>query len=96
MHETPAIFNLLPILPFLPLAAFVVIVLWAHRSKKLAGIAIGGIGLAWIISWAIVFSSFRLESFGEHPFRVFRDWLPIGQRGRRSALRWTRFPLPCS
>ena len=80
MHETPAIFNLLPILPFLPLAAFVVIVLWAHRSKKLsAGIAIGGIGLSWIISWAIVFSSFRLESFGEHPFRVFRDWLPIGR-----------------
>jgi NADH-quinone oxidoreductase subunit L len=80
MSEAPAIFNLLPILPFLPLAAFVVIVLWAHRSKKLsAGIAIGGIGLSWIISWAIVFSSFRLESFGEHPFRVFRDWLPIGR-----------------
>ena len=80
MPETPAIFNLLPILPFLPLAAFVVIVLWAHRSKKLsAGIAIGGIGLSWLIGWAMVFTTFRLEGFGEHPFRVFRDWLPIGR-----------------
>jgi NADH-quinone oxidoreductase subunit L len=80
MSETPAIFNLVPLLPFLPLAAFVVIVLWAHRSKKLsAGIAIGGIGLSWLIGWAIVVTSFRLESFGEHPFRVFRDWLPVGR-----------------
>jgi len=47
MPETPVIFNLLPILPFLPLAAFVLIVLWANRSKKLtAGMAIGGIGLS--------------------------------------------------
>ena len=80
MSESPAIFNLLPILPFLPLAAFVVIVLWAHRSKKLsAAIAIGGIGLSWLIGWAMVFTTFRLEGFGEHPFRVFRDWLPIGR-----------------
>ena len=79
MSESPAIFNLLPILPFLPLAAFVVIVLWAHRSKKLsAGIAIGGIGLSWIIGWAILFTTFGREGFGEHPFRVFRDWLPTG------------------
>ncbi len=57
-----------------------VIVLWAHRSKKLsAGIAIGGIGLSWIIGWAIVLATFGLEGFGEHPFRVFRDWLPTGR-----------------
>ncbi len=80
MHETPVIFNLVPLLPFLPLAAFVLIVLWAHRSKKLsAGIAIGGIGLSWIIGWAIVFTTFRVENFGENPFRVFRDWLPTGR-----------------
>ena len=79
MSESPAIFNLVPILPFLPLAAFVLIVMWANRSKKLsAGIAIGGIGLSWIIGWAIVFTTFQVENFGEHPFRVFRDWLPTG------------------
>ena len=80
MSETPAIFNLVPILPFLPLAAFVLIVLWANRSKSSsAGIAIGGIGLAWIIGWAAVFATFRIEGFGEHPFRVFADWLPTGR-----------------
>ena len=32
----PAIFNLTPLMPLLPLAAFVLIVLWANRSKKLS------------------------------------------------------------
>lgn len=84
MHETPAavpaIFNLTPILPLLPFLAFVLIVLWANRSKKLsAGLAIGGIGLAWILGWAIALTTFGIEHFGEHPFRVFRDWLPTGR-----------------
>jgi len=80
-HATlPAIFDLTPIIPFLPFAAFVLIVLWANRSKKLsAGLAIGGIGLAWIISWAITFTTFGIEHFGESPYRVFRDWLPTGR-----------------
>lgn len=76
----PAVFNLTPIIPFLPFAAFVLIVLWANRSKKLsAGLAIGGIGLAWILSWAITFTTFGIEHFGENPYRVFRDWLPTGR-----------------
>ncbi len=76
----PAIFNLTPVLPFLPLAAFALIVLWAHRSKKLsAGLALAGIGLAWVLGWAITFTTFGIEHFGEHPFRVFRDWLPTGR-----------------
>jgi NADH-quinone oxidoreductase subunit L len=76
----PAIFNLTPVLPFLPLAAFALIVLWAHRSKKLsAGLALTGIGLAWVLGWAITFTTFGIEHFGEHPFRVFRDWLPTGR-----------------
>ncbi len=80
MSESPMIFNLVPVLPFLPLAAFALIVLWANRSKKLsAGIAIGGIGLAWIIGWLVVFATFRVEGFGEHPFRVFANWLPTGR-----------------
>ncbi len=84
MHETsavaPAIFNLTPILPFLPLAAFALIVLWANRSKKLsAGLAIGGVGLSWVLGWAIAFTTFGVEHFGEQPFRVFADWLPTGR-----------------
>ncbi len=84
MHETvaatPAIFNLSVLIPFLPLTAFVLIVLWANRNKKLsAGLAIGGIGLAWLIGWAIAFTTFGIEGFGEHPFRIFADWLPTGR-----------------
>jgi NADH-quinone oxidoreductase subunit L len=80
MTESPAIFNLIPILPFLPLAAFVLIVLWANRSKKLsAGLAIGGIALSWILGWGIVFTTFGIEKFGEEPFRIYRDWLPTGR-----------------
>ncbi|PKO23065.1 MAG: NADH-quinone oxidoreductase subunit L [Chloroflexi bacterium HGW-Chloroflexi-1] len=83
MHETsvavPAIFNLVPILPFLPLAAFVLIVLWANRDKKLsAGLAIGGVGLSWVLGWAVAFTTFGIEGFGE-PVRMFRDWLPTGR-----------------
>ncbi len=80
MHETPAIFNLSVLIPFLPLAAFVLIVLWANRSKKLsAGLAIGGIGLAGVIGWAIAFTTFGIEGFGERPFRIFANWLPTGR-----------------
>jgi NADH-quinone oxidoreductase subunit L len=81
-HATtfPAVFNLTPILPFLPLAAFVLIVLFAHRSKKLsAGLAIGGIGLAWVLGWAIAFTTFGIEHFGENPWHVAWDWLPTGR-----------------
>lgn len=84
MHETsvvaPAIFNLTPVLPFLPLAAFAVIVLWANRNKKLsAGLALVGVGLSWVLGWAIAFTTFGIEHFGERPFRVFADWLPTGR-----------------
>jgi NADH-quinone oxidoreductase subunit L len=75
----PAVLNLTLLLPFLPFAAFVLIVLFTKQNKKLsAGLAIGGIALSWILAWAIVFTTFGMEGFGEHPFRIFRDWLPTG------------------
>jgi NADH-quinone oxidoreductase subunit L len=79
-HEAlPVIFNLTPLIPLLPLLAFAAIVLFAHRSQKLsAGLAIGGICLAWIVSWAIAFTTFGIEHFGESPFHISRDWLPTG------------------
>ncbi len=74
-----SIFNLLWLPPVLPFVAFVIIVLWAHRSKKLsAGLAIGAIGAAWIVSWLMAFTAFRTEGLAEDPFRIFRDWLPTG------------------
>jgi NADH-quinone oxidoreductase subunit L len=82
MHETsvPAIFNLTFLLPLFPFLAFVLIVLWANRNKKLsAGLAIGGIGLSWVIGWAIAFTAFGAEGIAQAPFRMFRGWLPTGQ-----------------
>ena len=81
MHEstTPAIFNLTLLVPLLPFLTFVLIVLWANRSRKLsAGLAIGGIGIAWVLGWAIAFTAFRDHGVAEDPYRMFRNWLPIG------------------
>ena len=58
---------------------FVLIVLWANRSKKLsAGLAIGGIGAVLDHRVGDAFTTFGIEGFGEHPFRMFRNWLPTG------------------
>ncbi len=75
-----SIFNLTAILPFLPFLAFLLIVLWTNHDKKLsAGLALGGIGLAWILGWAIAFTTFGIEDFGSKPFRLAWDWLPTGR-----------------
>ena len=71
---TPAIFNLTVLVPLLPFLTFVLIVLWANRSRKLSvGLAIGGIGLSWVLGWAIAFTAFRVDGFGADPFRMFRE-----------------------
>ncbi len=82
MHEssTPLIYNLTVLVPVLPFLAFVLIVLWANRDKKLsAGLAIGGIGLSWLIGWAIAFTAFGAHEIAEQPFRMARAWLPTGR-----------------
>jgi NADH:ubiquinone oxidoreductase subunit 5 (subunit L)/multisubunit Na+/H+ antiporter MnhA subunit len=78
MHNTLSpIFNLTGLLPLFPFLAFVLIVLWANSNKKLsAGLALGGIGLSWVVGWGIAFTSFGTEGLGEEPFRAFADWLP--------------------
>jgi NADH-quinone oxidoreductase subunit L len=74
------IFNLAVLLPLLPFLAFAAIVLGANRNKKLsAGLALGGIGLAWVLGWGIAFTTFGLEGFGAQPFRMFTNWLPTGR-----------------
>jgi len=71
--------NLLWVPPVLPFLAFVAIVLWAYRSKKLSvGLAIGAITISWLIGWLLAFASFRAEGLAEDPLRIFRDWLPTG------------------
>ncbi len=75
-----AIFSLTGLLPLFPFAAFLLIVLWANPHKKLsAGLAIGGIGLSWVLGWAIAFTTFGVQDFGGQPFRLATPWLPTGR-----------------
>jgi NADH-quinone oxidoreductase subunit L len=47
-------FNLVWLLPLFPLAAFAIIVLWTNRNRLLSTwVAWIGIGLSWILGWAI-------------------------------------------
>jgi NADH-quinone oxidoreductase subunit L len=53
-------FNLVWLLPLLPLLAFAVIVLWTNRNRLLSTwIAWIGIGLAWILGWIILFLTWQ-------------------------------------
>jgi NADH-quinone oxidoreductase subunit L len=73
------LYNLIVLLPLLPLLAFVLIVLWTHDNKKLsAGLAIGGVGVSWLLGWVIVFSSVGIEELARAPFLVAREWLLAG------------------
>ena len=57
---TEFFFNLVWLLPFLPLASFALIVLWTNRNRLLSTwIAWIGIGLAWILGWIILYLTFQ-------------------------------------
>ena len=73
------IFRLVWLLPLLPFVGFALIVLFTNRNKQLsAGLAIGGIGISWLLGWAIAFAAFKQEGLAANPFRLSRDWLPTG------------------
>jgi NADH-quinone oxidoreductase subunit L len=72
-------FNLLYLIPLFPFLAFVLIVLWANPNKKLShSLAIGGIALSWLVSWATFFQAVVTPHFGEEPVRLAFEWFPTG------------------
>ena len=72
-------FNLTWLVPLLPLLAFAVIILFTGKNRKLShSIAIGAIGLSWIIGWGVAFSAFVTPHFNEHPIHFHTDWFPTG------------------
>ena len=74
-----SIYNLTWLLPLAPMVAFALIVLFTHDNKKLsARLAIGGIGLSWVVGWAIAITALSDHGIAEHPFRTLFDWLPTG------------------
>ena len=57
---TEFFFNLVWLIPILPLAAFAIIVLWTNRNRLLSTwVAWIGIGLAWILGWLILFLTYQ-------------------------------------
>jgi NADH-quinone oxidoreductase subunit L len=67
------------LIPLPPLLAFLLIVLFAHRSKALShSIAVGAAGLSWLGCMAVFVAAVRTPEFGKHPFASAIDWLPTG------------------
>ncbi len=69
------------LIPLPPLLAFALIVLFTNRSKILSHtVAIGLMGVSWVLSWIVFFYSLGVHDFG-HGLDIFGikfDWLPFG------------------
>ncbi|MDQ7028367.1 MAG: NADH-quinone oxidoreductase subunit L [Ardenticatenia bacterium] len=72
--------SLTPLVPLFPLLAFLAIVLVLNPNKRLsAAVAIGAVGLSWLLGWAIFFSSIG-AGLAEQPYVVELPWMPTGRR----------------
>lgn len=73
-------FNLIWLIPLLPLLAFGGIVLFTNRNQKLShSLAIGAMGITWLISWVVFFLSFGKQHMGEHPEELILWNIPSGE-----------------
>ena len=80
MQLTPELLTWL--IPLPPLLSFALIVLFTNRSKVVSHtIAIGLMGLSWLMSWAVFFRSLFQPGFGQTVFQNAVAWLPFGAPG---------------
>jgi NADH-quinone oxidoreductase subunit L len=77
---TPETFaSLVWLIPLPPLLAFFIIVLFTHKNKAVShSVAIGLMGLSWLLSWGVFFNALGLAHFGEEVLNSVVDWLPFG------------------
>ncbi|MDW8226539.1 MAG: NADH-quinone oxidoreductase subunit L [Anaerolineales bacterium] len=67
-------------LPFPPLLAFFLIVLFTNKNKALShSVAVGAAGLSWLGSMIIFIRALGVEELGKHPFESAINWLPTGE-----------------
>ena len=72
-------FNLTWLIPFFPLAAFAIIILFTTKNRKLShSISIGSMVIAWIIGWGVAFSAFTSHSEGHSFYHMSKPWFPVG------------------
>jgi NADH-quinone oxidoreductase subunit L len=66
-------------IPLPPLVAFFVIVLFTYRNKALSHwVAIGLMGLSWLLSWGVFFRALSIAAFGAQVLQAAVEWLPFG------------------
>ncbi len=71
--------NLIYLIPFLPLLAFALIVLFANKNQRLSAlIAIAAIAISWVISWVVFFRAWTDHHFYEHPIELPLISIPTG------------------
>ncbi len=69
------------LIPVFPIVAFMLIALWANRSHALTTtIAMVGMGLALLLSWAIVFNVVGIKDLGNKPLTWNFPWLATGDK----------------
>ncbi len=75
------LFNLAWLVPVPTFLAFLTIVLFVGSNKTVSAFtAIGGVVIAFLLSWPIAFTAFGIEHFGEHPFANQLFAIPTGTR----------------
>ena len=73
-----AIETLVWLIPFPPLLAFLLIILFTNRSKALSHtLAVGAAALSWLGSMIVFMRALRVEHLGENPFTSAINWIPI-------------------
>jgi NADH-quinone oxidoreductase subunit L len=71
--------TLIWLIPFPPVLAFFLIVLFTNRSKSLSHtLAVGAALLSWLGSMIVFVRALGVEHLGEHPFESSINWLPLG------------------
>ena len=72
-------FNITWIIPVFPFLAFLIIVLFTQRNRKLSHtLSIGSMVLAWLVGWGVVFSAIATPHLGEHPVHKAVPWFETG------------------
>jgi len=71
--------TLIWLIPFPPVLAFFLIVLFTNKSKVLSHtVAVGAAALSWLGSMVVFFRALGVEHLGAHPFESSIPWLPTG------------------
>ena len=71
--------TLIWLIPFPPVVAFFLIVLFTNKNKALSHtIAVGAAFISWLGSMIVFARALGVEHLGEHPFESSINWLPLG------------------